>query len=106
MYDDTVDPGDAAVAEFMMSEDMENAIIEKAREIHPDAFALAIETGDEEVFFKIWQEATRLAIDDILTSLMQKGIVEAAGMTADGDMTFGLTPLGKDVRTEIEKRDE
>lgn len=77
------------------SADWEDAIVEKATTVYADAWALALETEDEELFERVWQESTRLVIDDVITSLIEKGYVEVAGMLPDGDMTFMLTDLGQ-----------
>ncbi len=76
------------------SADWEDAICEKAQTQFKDAWDLALETEDEELFEKVWNEATRLVVDDVITSLIDKGFVEPAGMDNTGDMLFGLTPAG------------
>lgn len=83
------------------SADWEDAIVEKCHERFPDVWELATTTEDEELFEKMWREATRLVVDDVLTSLIQKGIMEPAGMLADGDMTFKLTTEGEQVQREL-----
>lgn len=84
------------VSKFMMSPDMEEAIVEKARTVYKDAWDLALETEDEELFERVWNEATSLVIDDILTSLVEKGLMEVAGMTEDGQMSYCLSNEGRE----------
>lgn len=82
------------------SADWEEAIVEKCKTNFPDVWDLALNTEDEELFDKMWQQATRLVVDDVITSLISKGIMEPAGMLPDGDMTFRLTQAGWDVNTD------
>jgi hypothetical protein len=93
---------DKEVRDFMASSDMEEAIVAKAQEVFLDAWQLAIDTQDEELFNNVWKQATTLVLDDILTSLVQKGLVEPAGMNETGEMTYQLTPTGLKVRDVIE----
>lgn len=79
----------------------EDAIVEKCQtdpRLKP-AWDLALETEDEELFTKVWQEATRFVVDDVLAGLIDQGLVEVAGMQ-DGDMTFSLTKAGHEVAEE------
>lgn len=73
------------------SAEWEEAIVEKCQTVFPAVWELALNTEDEELFDKMWKEATKLVVDDVITSLIQKGIMEPAGMMEDGDMTFRLT---------------
>lgn len=91
------------VSDFVNSSDMEQAVVEKAQEVFLDAWDLAVETQDEELFTRVWDESLRLVIDDILASLIEKGLVEAAGMTPDGDMSFCLSPAGHEEVQNLER---
>lgn len=95
---------DKAAAKFMNSSDMEEAIVEKARTVHADAWQLALDTEDEDLFENVWKDSTRLVLDDIITGLIEKGLMEVAGMTEDGDMSFMLSPLGREVVEENHER--
>lgn len=82
------------------SSEWEESVVAKAQEVYLDAWNLAIETEDEELFEKVWNESLRLVVDDVIASLIEKGMVEVAGMMEDGDMTYMLTPLGRDHSNE------
>src|SRR5689334_19467300 len=82
----------------------EDDIAEKARTVFKDAWELALNTEDDELFEKVWQAAARLVVDDVISGLVEKGLMEATGML-DGDMTYGLTPVGKLVVEKIEEEE-
>lgn len=94
---------DKDARDFIMSPDMEQAIVSKAQEIFADAWQLAIDTQDEELFNEVWKNATTLVIDDILTGLIEKGLMEVAGMNDNGEMTYQLTATGLAVREELDE---
>lgn len=83
------------------SSEWEEAVVQKAQEVYKDAWDLALETEDEELFERVWNESLKLVVDDVITSLIEKGMVEVAGMLPDGDMTFMLTDQGDKRATEV-----
>lgn len=89
------------------SSEWEEAVLEKAQTVYKDAWDLALETEDEELFERVWSESLKLVVDDVIASLIEKGMVEVAGMLPDGDMTFMLTDQGDKVADEIiQRRDD
>lgn len=85
------------------SSEWEEAIVDKAKDVFANAWDLALETEDEDLFEKVWNESARLVVDDVIASLITKGLVEVEGMTDGGDMTFGLTPSGDLVADRVIK---
>lgn len=89
------------------SSEWEEAVLEKAQTVYKDAWDLALETEDEELFERVWSESLKLVVDDVIASLIEKGMVEVAGMLPDGDMTFMLTDQGDKVADAIiQRRDD
>lgn len=82
----------------------EDAIVEIAQTRFKDAWDLSLATEDDELFQKVWAESLRIAVDDVIASLIDKGVVEVSAMTESGDMLFGLTPAGEIAGTQIIER--
>lgn len=79
-------------------------LIQIALDNFPSAFELAINTGDEDLFYKVMTKANAIFVERTLTSLMDKGYVEMTGIDETGDFTFSLTEKGK-AYAETMKRD-
>lgn len=89
------------------SSEWEEAVVSKAQEVYRDAWDLALETEDEALFERVWNESLKLVVDDVISSLIEKGMVEVAGMLPDGDMTFMLTDQGnREADSVLSRRDE
>lgn len=74
-------------------------LINIALEQFPVAFELAINTGDEDLFFKLMTKANKVLVERTLGSLIDKGYVEMTGIDETGDFTFSLTEKGKEYAT-------
>lgn len=81
--------------------DHELALIEIAMEKWPDAFELALNTGDSDLFFKLITKANKIYIEQVLSTLIDKGLVEMTGIDETGDFTFSLTEEGKRVAESL-----
>jgi len=70
-------------------------VFDTACELFPDAVELAVNTQDEELFLKVLDKANTILVERTVSSLIDKGLVEMAGMNEEGDFTFQLTEEGK-----------
>lgn len=68
----------------------EDATVEIARTVFRPSWELSIATDDEELFDKVWKEAERLVVSDLVVALIESGQFEVAGMSEQGDMMYSL----------------
>ena len=84
-----------------LSPEAEEELIAFAQEQFPDAFELAVNTGDEDLFYKVISKAHAILIEKSLTSLVLKGLIEVSGIEEDGEFRYGLTENGKVVAEHL-----
>lgn len=72
----------------------EEAIVEMAQTRLKEAWHLSLMTEDEDLFEKVWNEAARMVVSETVNGLVEKGLLDIAGVTEDGDLTFQVTQAG------------
>lgn len=78
-----------------MSPEWEDELLSTAMEYFPDAMDLAIQTNDEDLFHSTLKAANEILVSKTLSGLIDKGLVEMAGVDDEGEFYFQLTEKGK-----------